>query len=91
MRVSLRSVALSVALLLVAFPGEAGVTILPLGPTGWRPPPGAGPSSSFYRGTARTTARHLGDRQGERYLPLASGLMVMSYLGRVLDRSRRAS
>ena len=33
----------------------------------------------------------LGERQGERYLPLASGLMVMSYLGRALERSRRAS
>ena len=36
-------------------------------------------------------ARSLGEGQGEFYLPLASGLMVMSYLGRVLDRSRRAS
>lgn len=34
---------------------------------------------------------YLGEGQGELYLPLASGLMVMSYLGRVLDRSRRAS
>src|SRR5437764_1452703 len=33
----------------------------------------------------------LGERQGERYLPLTNGLMVMSYLGRVLERSRRAS
>jgi hypothetical protein len=33
----------------------------------------------------------IGEGQGELYLPLASGLMVMSYLGRVLDRSRRAS
>lgn len=33
MRVSLRFAALSVALLLVAFPGEAGVSIFPLGPT----------------------------------------------------------
>jgi len=36
--------------------------------------------------------RHFeGEGQGECYLPVASGLMVMSYLGRVLDRSKRAS
>jgi hypothetical protein len=38
-----------------------------------------------------TIVTDLGEGQGEFYLPLASGLMVMSYLGRVLDRSRRVS
>ena len=53
----------------------------------------AGRGAQRHRGqdAGRPAVDALGDRQPENYLPLASGLIVMSYLGSVLDRNSRAS